>query len=120
MPNELNFMFVSLAIVFRAAFGALLGEDNVRRFIPWSLGFLIPGGFIPGTAQGAEFFEKVGTYDGQFLKILQAELRAADLYQATAQAFVVLLPVKSVGVMGSGSLPSESTAKSTGQGRSCD
>ena len=42
------FMFVSLAIVFRAAFGALLGEDNVRRFIPWSLGFLIPGGFILG------------------------------------------------------------------------
>lgn len=42
------FMFVSLAIVFRAAFGALLGEDNVRRFIPWALGFLIPGGFILG------------------------------------------------------------------------
>lgn len=42
------FMFVSLAIVFRAAFGALLGEDNVRRFIPWALGFLIPGGFLLG------------------------------------------------------------------------
>jgi len=42
------FMFVSLAIVFRAAFGSLLGEDNVRRFIPWALGFLIPGGFLLG------------------------------------------------------------------------
>lgn len=42
------FMFVSLAIVFRAAFGALLGEDNVRRFIPWALGFLLPGGFLLG------------------------------------------------------------------------
>jgi hypothetical protein len=42
------FMFVSLAVVFRAAFGALLGEDNVRRFIPWALGFLIPGGFLLG------------------------------------------------------------------------
>lgn len=42
------FMFVSLAIVFRAAFGALLGEDNVRRFIPWTLGFLLPGGFLLG------------------------------------------------------------------------
>jgi len=30
------------------------------------------------------------------------ELRRADLYDATAQAFVVLLPVKSVGVMGDG------------------
>jgi len=30
------------------------------------------------------------------------ELRAADLYDATAQAFVVLLPVQSVGVMGDG------------------
>jgi len=42
------FMFASLAIVFRAALGALLGEDNVRRFIPWALGFLLPGGFILG------------------------------------------------------------------------
>ncbi|HET8947448.1 MAG TPA: glutamine-hydrolyzing GMP synthase [Candidatus Polarisedimenticolia bacterium] len=30
------------------------------------------------------------------------ELRGADLYDATAQAFVVLLPVQSVGVMGDG------------------
>jgi GMP synthase (glutamine-hydrolysing) len=30
------------------------------------------------------------------------ELRRADLYDATAQAFAVLLPVKSVGVMGDG------------------
>ncbi len=34
--------------------------------------------------------------------IFIAELRAASLYDATAQAFVVLLPVKSVGVMGDG------------------
>ncbi|MEL6216592.1 MAG: GMP synthase (glutamine-hydrolyzing), partial [Pseudomonadota bacterium] len=30
------------------------------------------------------------------------ELRAADLYNATSQAFAVFLPVKSVGVMGDG------------------
>jgi GMP synthase (glutamine-hydrolysing) len=34
--------------------------------------------------------------------IFLAELRAASLYDVTAQAFVVLLPVKSVGVMGDG------------------
>jgi len=33
-------------------------------------------------------------------KIFIDELRAADLYDRTAQAFVVLLPVKTVGVMG--------------------
>ena len=34
--------------------------------------------------------------------IFLSELRAAGLYDATAQAFAVLLPVKSVGVMGDG------------------
>jgi hypothetical protein len=42
------FMFASLWIVFRAALGALLVEAEVRRFIPWILGFLIPGGFLLG------------------------------------------------------------------------
>lgn len=30
---------------------------------------LVPAGFLAGEASAAEFFEKVGTYDGQFLKI---------------------------------------------------
>jgi len=34
--------------------------------------------------------------------IFISELRAADLYDTTSQAFVVLLPVKAVGVMGDG------------------
>jgi len=34
--------------------------------------------------------------------IFISELRAAGLYEATAQAFVVLLPVRTVGVMGDG------------------
>ena len=40
-----------------------------RVIIALALFGLISGGLIPGGAQGAEFFEKVGTYDGQFLKI---------------------------------------------------
>jgi GMP synthase (glutamine-hydrolysing) len=34
--------------------------------------------------------------------IVIEELRAADLYRETAQVFAVLLPVRSVGVMGDG------------------
>lgn len=41
-------MFLALYVVFRAALGALLGEENVGRFVPWVLGLLIPGGFILG------------------------------------------------------------------------
>ena len=39
--------------------------------------------------------------------ILQEELRAADLMRATSQAFAVLLPVRTVGVMGDGRTYSE-------------
>ncbi len=44
----------------------------------------------------AERVQCLGEADAIFIE----ELRKADLYHATAQAFVVLLPVKSVGVMG--------------------
>ena len=38
---------------------------------------------------------------------MQEELRRADLMRATSQAFVVLLPVRTVGVMGDGRTYSE-------------
>jgi hypothetical protein len=42
----------------------------VRRLIvAITLLCLVPAGFLAGEASAAEFFEKVGTYDGQFLKI---------------------------------------------------
>jgi GMP synthase (glutamine-hydrolysing) len=51
----------------------------------------------------------VGEVTGERVELLQeadaifiAELRRAGLYEATAQAFVVLLPVRTVGVMGDG------------------
>lgn len=41
-------MFITLWIVFRAAIGALLGENNTARYLPWILGFLVFGGFFLG------------------------------------------------------------------------
>lgn len=41
-------MFASLWIVFRAALGAIFGEIEVRRFIPWILALLLFGGFFLG------------------------------------------------------------------------
>lgn len=41
-------MFVSLVIGARALLGALLGERDVTRHLPWLLGFLVPGGLVLG------------------------------------------------------------------------
>ena len=40
-----------------------------RLVVALTLLCLVPLGLGPGPAEGAEFFEKVGTFDGQFLKI---------------------------------------------------
>jgi len=40
-----------------------------RRIAALVLLGLVPGALLPAAVQGAEFFEKVGTFDGQFLKI---------------------------------------------------
>lgn len=40
-----------------------------RLIVALMLLCLAPMGLAPGIAQGAEFFEKVGTFDGQFMKI---------------------------------------------------
>jgi len=42
----------------------------VRRLVvALTLLCLAPAGLVPGRAEGAKFFEKVGTFDGQFMKI---------------------------------------------------
>jgi hypothetical protein len=40
-----------------------------RRIVATMLLCLVPAGLGPGTADAAKFFEKVGTFDGQFMKI---------------------------------------------------
>jgi len=41
-------MFLGLVIGIRALFGALLGERDLTRHLPWLLAFLVPGGLILG------------------------------------------------------------------------
>jgi len=41
-------MFLGLVIGIRALFGALLGERDLGRHLPWLLLFLVPGGLILG------------------------------------------------------------------------
>ena len=58
-----------------------------------------PGPGLAVRILGEVTAERVGLLQ-QADKIFLDELRAADLYDKTAQAFVVLLPIKTVGVMG--------------------
>lgn len=59
---------------------------------------------FPGPGLGIRIIGDVDKEKADILReaddIFISELRAADLYQHVSQAFVVLLPVKSVGVMG--------------------
>ena len=83
-----------------------LFKDEVRKVgvelgIPHDLIYRHP---FPGPGLGIRI---LGEVDAEKTEILQKadvifieELRKADLYNAVSQAFVVLLPVKSVGVMG--------------------
>lgn len=41
-------MFLGLVIGVRALFGALLGERDLRRHLPWVLAFIVPGGLVLG------------------------------------------------------------------------
>ncbi len=41
-------MFLALVIGTRALFGALVGERDLKRHLPWLLLFLVPGGLILG------------------------------------------------------------------------
>lgn len=83
-----------------------LFKDEVRKVgvelgIPPELVYRHP---FPGPGLGIRI---LGEVDAEKIQILQKadaifieELRNADLYNSVSQAFVVLLPVKSVGVMG--------------------
>ena len=59
---------------------------------------------FPGPGLGIRILGEVDKEKADILReaddIFIKELRAADLYKEVSQAFVVLLPVKSVGVMG--------------------
>jgi GMP synthase (glutamine-hydrolysing) len=85
-----------------------LFKDEVRR-IGLELG--LPGEMVhrhpfPGPGLGVRILGEVRKEYADLLRLADAifidELRMADLYDKTSQAFAVFLPVRSVGVMGDG------------------
>ncbi|PKO23192.1 MAG: GMP synthase (glutamine-hydrolyzing) [Chloroflexi bacterium HGW-Chloroflexi-1] len=100
LPEDMTFQLIEpLRNLFKdevRAVGAALG---LPEEIVWRHPFPGPGLAIRilGEVTG-ERLETLRAADAIFLE----ELRAAGLYRATSQAFAVLLPVRSVGVMGDG------------------
>jgi hypothetical protein len=41
-------MFLGLAVGVRALLGAVIGEQDLRRLVPWALALLVPGGLVLG------------------------------------------------------------------------
>jgi GMP synthase (glutamine-hydrolysing) len=85
-----------------------LFKDEVREFgvalgLPHEMVYRHP---FPGPGLGVRILGEVKQEFADLLRRADAvfidELRAADWYDKTSQAFVVFLPVKSVGVMGDG------------------
>jgi GMP synthase (glutamine-hydrolysing) len=98
LPSDLRFQLVEpLRYLFKDEVRAVGAELGLPEDWVWRHPF--PG---PGLA-----IRVIGTVTEERLATLRAadaifieELRAADLYRATSQAFAVLTPVQSVGVMG--------------------
>ena len=85
-----------------------LFKDEVRRLgvelgLPFEMVYRHP---FPGPGLGVRILGEVRKEYADLLRradhIFIEELRRADLYDCTSQAFAVFLPVKSVGVMGDG------------------
>ena len=83
-----------------------LFKDEVRK-VGRELGipdYMVDRHPFPGPGLGIRILGEVTTEKADILREADAifieELRKADLYNKVSQAFVVLLPVKSVGVMG--------------------
>jgi GMP synthase (glutamine-hydrolysing) len=85
-----------------------LFKDEVREFgvalgLPHEMVYRHP---FPGPGLGVRILGEVRQDFADLLRLADAifidELRAADWYDKTSQAFAVFLPVKSVGVMGDG------------------
>ena len=98
LPERMRMKLVEpLRGLFKDEVRALGRELGVPEIIVGRHPFPGPGLAIriPGTVTG-EKLELLRKADGIFLE----EIRAAGLYDAIWQAFAVLLPVKSVGVMG--------------------
>jgi len=100
LPEDMQFELIEpLRLLFKdeaRAVGAALG---LPEEIVWRHPF--PGPGLAIRVVGEVTFERLETLRHAD-SILLEELRAAGLYRQTAQVFAVLLPVRSVGVMGDG------------------
>lgn len=98
LPKELGFELIEpLRDLFKDEVRQLGSQLGLPEEIVWRHPF--PGPGLAVRCLGAitkERLDKLREADD----IVVSELRAAGLYRATSQAFAVLLPVKSVGVMG--------------------
>ncbi|MCB0047039.1 MAG: glutamine-hydrolyzing GMP synthase [Caldilineaceae bacterium] len=100
LPDDMTFALVEpLRLLFKDEVRAVGEALGLPESIVWRHPF--PG---PGLA-----IRLIGDVTWKRLEILRAadavfldELRAANLYRTTSQVFAVLLPVRSVGVMGDG------------------
>ena len=98
LPEEMRFELIEpLRYLFKDEVRAVGLALGLPEDIVWRHPFPGPGLAIRCIGEVTpERLERLRKADAIFLE----ELRAAGLYRATAQAFAVLLPVRSVGVMG--------------------
>jgi GMP synthase (glutamine-hydrolysing) len=100
LPKELGFELIEpLRDLFKDEVRRLGAELGLPDSLIWRHPFPGPGLAVRCLGDvTAERLEVLRAADAIFLE----ELQRADLYQNVAQAFAVLLPVRSVGVMGDG------------------
>jgi len=100
LPETLN---LKLCEPLRELFKDEVRELGVALGLPHEMVYRHP---FPGPGLGVRILGEVKKEYADLLRQADAifidELRAADWYDKTSQAFVVFLPVKSVGVMGDG------------------
>jgi GMP synthase (glutamine-hydrolysing) len=108
LPDDMQFTLVEpLRLLFKDEVRAVGEALGLPEEIVWRHPF--PGPGLAIRIAGEVTWERLETLrhaDAIFL----AELRAAGLYRSVSQAFAVLLPVRSVGVMGDGRTYAEAIA----------
>jgi GMP synthase (glutamine-hydrolysing) len=105
LPKDMKFELLEpLRFLFKDEARAVGSALNLPDSIVWRQPF--PGPGLAVRCLGEVTFERLERLRAADA-ILQEELRRADLMRATSQTFAVLLPVRTVGVMGDGRTYSE-------------
>jgi len=100
LPEDMAFDLIEpLRLLFKDEARSVGEELGLPEEIVWRHPF--PGPGLAIRVLGEVTWDRLDTLRDADAILLE-ELRAADLYRATAQVFAVLLPVRSVGVMGDG------------------